>query len=67
MRHNTAKFPAELIRFYKQHPWPAKHSEKLLKSEQLEDAGRRADIHLWLDRALRPLLKFKEIFGEAPK
>jgi hypothetical protein len=23
--------------------------------EQLEDAGRRADIHLWLDRTLRPL------------
>ena len=23
--------------------------------EQLEDAGRRADIHLWLDRVLRPL------------
>lgn len=23
--------------------------------EQLEDSGRRADIHLWLDRTLRPL------------
>lgn len=23
--------------------------------EQLEDAGRRAEIHLWLDRTLRPL------------
>jgi toxin FitB len=23
--------------------------------EQLDDAGRRADIHLWLDRTLRPL------------
>ena len=23
--------------------------------EQLEDAGRRADIHLWLNRTLRPL------------
>ena len=23
--------------------------------EQLEDAGRRSDVHLWLDRTLRPL------------